>query len=192
MKTSIKSLMALLSYHELTEMLLKQFKLISPDLYNRIDSIKDAKGRLTDVFVKFIPRDEALELAGGITYMSRSYEDSDACFSEYGKHSVSIKIWIFDRALFALAHEFGHVSYQVPNLNSYAGYYKSVYQLYSAESKHLGHSGGDRSGRNAVTFENKFKKDHLYYIRFRNDDAPLESPLGLVSEIKKKAGNVRY
>ncbi|MBA4054942.1 MAG: hypothetical protein C0490_09540, partial [Marivirga sp.] len=85
MKTSIKNLIALQSYYELTEELLKQFKLISPDLYNRIDSIKDAKGRPTDVFVKFIPRDEASVMAGGVTYMSRSDEDTDACFSEYGK-----------------------------------------------------------------------------------------------------------
>lgn len=192
MKTSIKRLIALQSYYELTEELLKQFKLISPDLYDRIDSIKDAKGRPTNIFVKFIPRDEALVMAGGITLMSRSDEDTDACFSEYGKHSVSIKIWIFDRALFALAHEFGHVNYQVPNLETYAGYYKRVYQPYFTDSKHLGHSGNDRSGRSASTFENKFKKDHRYYLRFRNDDTPFESPMSLIGELKKKASNVRY
>lgn len=192
MKTGIRNLIALQSYYELTEELLKQFKLISPELYNRMDSIADAKGRPTDVFVKFIPRDEALVMAGGVTYMSRSDEDRDACFSEYGKHTVSIKIWIFERALFALAHEFGHVNYQVPNLETYTGYYKRVYQPYSTESKHLGHSESDRSGKNALAFETKFKKDHLYYLRFRNDNTPLESPVSLAGEIKKKVSNVRY
>lgn len=190
MKTGIRNLIALQCYYELTEELLKQFELISPELYNRMDSIVDAKGRPTDVFVKFIPRDEALIMAGGVTHMSRSDEDRDACFSEYGKHSVSIKIWIFDRALFALAHEFGHVSYQVPNLETYIGYYKRVYQSYSTESRHLGHSGNDRSGKSALAFENKFKKDHLCYLRFRNDDTPFESPVSLAGEIKKKVSSV--
>ena len=103
------------SHYELTEELLKQFKHISPDLYNRIDSIRDAKGRFTDVYVKFIPREEASIMAAGITRMAQSDEDKDACFSEYGKHSVSVKIWISSKALLVLSHELGHVNYQVPN-----------------------------------------------------------------------------
>src|SRR5688572_18816798 len=58
-KTNINDLIVYQSHYELTEELLMQFKLISPSLYNRIDSIKDAKGRVTDVYVKFIPREEA-------------------------------------------------------------------------------------------------------------------------------------
>src|SRR5687767_12225671 len=49
-KNNIKILMVRQSYYELTEELLKQFKSISPNLYNSIDSIKDAKGRFTDVY----------------------------------------------------------------------------------------------------------------------------------------------
>ena len=67
MKASINDLIIYQSHYELTEELLKQFKRISPGLYNRIDSIKDAKGRFTDVYVKFIPREEALVMAAGIT-----------------------------------------------------------------------------------------------------------------------------
>src|SRR5688572_12055865 len=92
MKTSLKKLIAYQSYYDLTEELLNQFKLISPGLYNRIDSIKDAKGRSTDVYVKLIPREEATVMAAGVTNMAQSDQDSDACFSEYGKHSVSVKI----------------------------------------------------------------------------------------------------
>src|SRR5688500_11619084 len=83
MKKSIADLRIYQSYYELTEELLNQFKSISPSLYNRIDSIKDAKGRFTDVYVKFIPREEATIKAGGVTYMSRSDRDKDASFSEY-------------------------------------------------------------------------------------------------------------
>ena len=185
-KISINDLISYESYYELTEELLKQFRIISPNLYNRVDSIKDAKGRPTDVYVKFIPREEALIMAGGITTMSRSDEDKDACFSEYGKHTVSIKIWIFSKGLFALSHELGHVNYQVPNLEKYTEYYKKVYRPYVTESNHIGHAANDRSGMNASTFEREFKKDYLDYIKFRNDGMPLDSPLVLAGEIKRK------
>src|SRR5688572_10668413 len=99
MKASIHNLIIYQSHYELTEELLKQFKRISPGLYNRIDSIKDAKGRFTDVYVKFIPRNEASIMAAGITRMAQSDDDEDACFSEYGKHSVSVTVWIFSKSL---------------------------------------------------------------------------------------------
>jgi len=185
-KASINNLIAIQSYYELTEELLKQFKCISPSLYNRIDSIKDAKGRFTDVYVKFIPREDASVMAAGITYMARSDEDKDACFSEYGKHSVSIKIWIFSKALFALSHELGHVNYQVPNLETYAEYYKKEYPPSSTESNCVGHSAADPSGRNATTFERDFRKDFVNNLKFGKDNARLESPLVLMEEIKRK------
>lgn len=186
MKTSINRLIAYQSYYELTEELLDQFKHISPNLYNRIDSIKDAKGRPTDVYVKIIPREEALVMAAGITYMSQSNEDKDACFSEYGKHSVSIKIWFFSQALFALSHELGHASYQIPNLETYVEYYKKEYSSLSTESNCIGHSIDDQSGKNASIFEKEFKKDYLNNSKFRNGNARLESPLVLMEEIKRK------
>ena len=186
-KTSIKNLLAYQSYYELTEGLLKQFKLISPGLYNRLDSIKDAKGRFTDVYVKFIPREEALVMAAGVTSMAQSDEDKDACFSEYGKHSVSIKIWLFSQALFVLSHELGHVNYQVPNLEAYTEYYKKEYSV--AESNRIGHSAKDPSGKNATTFEKEFWRDYLDYLKFRKSDTRLESPHVLMKEIKKKVTN---
>lgn len=189
MRTIIKNLIAYQSYYELTEKLLKQFKHISPALYNRIDSIKDAKGRFTDVYVKFIPREEATVMAGGVTYMSQSDADKDACFSEYGKHSVLIKIWLFSEALFALSHELGHVNYQVPNLKTYTEFYKTMYPSSLTESNRMGHGVRDLSGKNATTFEKEFKKDHLNYLKFRKGDTPLESPYVLMKEIRRKVYN---
>lgn len=191
MKKSIEDLRIYQSYYELTEELLKQFKSISPSLYNQIDSIKDAKGRFTDVYVKFIPREEATIMAGGVTYMSRSDRDKDASFSEYGKHSVSIKIWLFNEALFALAHELGHVNYQVPNLKTYTEYYQEVYQSLLAKSNHLGHAGNDLSGKNAKAFEKEFKKEYLNRLKFRNEAIRLESPFVLMREIEKKVNGSR-
>ena len=189
MKASLKNLIAYQSYYELTEELLKQFKRISPGLYNRIDSIKDAKGRFTDVYVKFMPREEASLMNAGITSMAQSYDDKDACFSEYGKHSVSIKIWRFSQALFVLSHELGHVNYQVPNLETYSEYYKKVYPSLLTESNGIGHWFNDPSGKNATTFEKEFKKSYLNYLKFRKNDTRLESPLVLMEEIKRKVNN---
>jgi hypothetical protein len=192
MKNSIKDLMAIEFYYELTDELMKQFKLISPGLYDRVDAITDAKGRPTDVYVKFIPREEALVMAGGITRMSRSDEERDACYSEYGKHTVSIKVWIFNKALFALAHELGHVSYQVPNIETYTDYYKGMYRPYTTESNHMGHAGTDGSGKSASAFEKEFTRAYRNYFKHRHPGTTLDSPLVLVEEIKRKANNVRY
>ena len=186
MKASINNMIIHQSHYELTEELLKQFKRISPGLYNRIDSIKDAKGRFTDVYVKLIPREEAIVMAAGTTQMSQSKEDMDACFSEYGKHSVSVKIWISSKALFVLSHELGHVNYQVPNFVSYIKYYKREYSPLIKDSNCVGHSAADRSGRNATIFEKEFKKDYLYNLKFGKDDTRLESPLVLMEEIRRK------
>jgi hypothetical protein len=188
-KATINTLIAHQSYYELTQEMLKQFKLISPGLYNRIDSIKDSKGRPTDVYVKFIPREEAAIMAGGITRMAQSNKDMDACFSEYGQNSVSIKIWLFGQALFALAHELGHVNYQVPNLEAYSKYYKNAYASSLTDSNRLGHSTEDLSGKDAAAFEKEFRSDYLNYIKFRKGDSRLQSPFVLMHEIKRKVNN---
>ena len=187
MKATIHGLIIYQSHYELTEELLKQFKYISPGLYNRIDSIKDAKGRFTDVYVKFIPREEAIVMAAGITQMAQSDEDIDACFSEYGKHSVSVKIWISSKSLFVLSHELGHVNYQVQNFKTYIAYYKTEYSSLFTNSNCVGHSAADRSGSNATSFEKEFKKDYVNNLKFRRGDTRLESPLVLMEEIKRKA-----
>ena len=189
MKARIDELIIYQSHYELTEELLNQFKHISPDLYYRIDSIRDAKGRFTDVYVKFIPRKEASIMAAGITRMAQSDEDEDACFSEYGKHSVSITVWIFAKSLLVLSHELGHVNYQVPNLSAYIEYYRNEYVPGLTESNYRGHTADDPSGRNASSFERAFRKDYFNYLRFGNKGVPLESPTALVVEIKRR---VRY
>ena len=192
MKASIHDLIIYQSHYELTEELLKQFKRISPGLYNRVDSIKDAKGRFTDVYVKFIPREEAIVMAAGITQMAQSDEDIDACFSEYGKYSVSIKIWISSKSLLVLSHELGHVNYQVPNFETYIKYYKTEYSSLFRNSNCVGHSPTDQSGKYASIFVREFRKNYVNYLKVRNDDTPLESPQVLVGEIKRKVNDMTY
>ena len=97
------------------------------DLYNEIDTIKDIKGRAVNVFVKFIPTDATEVKAWGTTYMRQVENDQDGYLSEYGELTVSVKIWIVNNALLVLAHELGHVKYQVPNLANYFEYYRKNY-----------------------------------------------------------------
>jgi hypothetical protein len=186
-KSRIDNLIIYKAHYELTEQLLKQFKFISPGLYNRIDSIRDARGRFTDVYVKFIPREEATIMAAGITRMSQSNDDEDACFSEYGKHSVSVTVWIFSKSLFVLSHELGHINYQVPSFSNYTEYYKTKYIPSLSEPNHRGHTASDPSGRNALIFEREFRKDYVNYLKFRNNENLMASPNVLVGEIKRKA-----
>jgi hypothetical protein len=191
-KSRIDNLIVYQSHFELTEELLNQFKRISPDLYHSIDSIRDARGRFTDVYVKFIPRENASIMAAGITRMAQSDEDDDACFSEYGKHSVSVTVWIFSKSLHVLSHELGHVGYQVPHLSTYTEYYKNEYVPAFTESNYRGHTSNDPSGKSALSFEREFRKDYFNYLKYRNNGVPMASPGVLVVEIKRKVNDERY
>jgi hypothetical protein len=186
MKARMEELITYQSYYELTENLLNQFKVISPAIFNKIDSIKDAKGRPTDTYVQFIPREEGLVMPAGTTYMAQSNEDEDACHSEYGKQTVVVKVWVFDKALFVLSHELGHVDYQVPNLAAYTEYYKKVYPLFLTESSYIGHECNDSSGKNAKVFETMFKKDYMNFLKSRGRNEAPGSPLALIQQIRKR------
>ena len=172
-----------LAYYELTEMLLMQFKIISPDLFEEINTIIDKKGRPVIVYVKFIPEDEAEIRAWGVTYINQVETDSDAYRSEYGDNTVSVKIWVVNKALLVLAHELGHVKYLVPHLASYVRYHKENY----TENPHfgdVGHNPGDPSGKNAKVYEKRFREEYDVFLECVNER--YQNPLLLRETIKKK------
>ena len=171
-----------ISYYELTNCLIQQFKIIAPELYAEIDSIKDKKRRPINVYIKFIPQDETKVKAWGTTYIEQQKTDKDGYLSDYGVNSVSIKIWIVSNALLVLAHELGHVKYQVPNLASYVEYYKSHYPT-AKILDYIGHEPGDPSGTSAVIFEKRFKKEYAGYLKTPKEK--IQSPLVLIEWIKK-------
>ncbi len=127
-----------ISFYDLTENLLNQFKIIAPKLYAEIDTISDRKGRPVHVYVKFVPVDATKVKAWGITYLNQVENDKDAYLSEYGAFTVSIKIWIVPKALLVLSHELGHVKYQIPNLASYMNFHKKCYK--DEVSNYIGHN----------------------------------------------------
>jgi len=180
----IKALVNYISYFELTEDLLSQFKLVAPDLYNEIDSIKDRRSRPTDVFVKFIAPEEAKVQAWGITNLSSAPADPDSYNSEYGEGTVSVKIWIVAKALLVLAHEFGHIKYQVPNLAGYREYYQSTYRPGFVEPNWIGHDKADVSGWSADLYAKRFLKEYAGCVR-QGSIRP-QSPIALRDVIKKR------
>ena len=71
-QSSIATLVDHISYYELTESLLIQFKTIAPELYAEIDTITDRLGRPVNVYIRFVPIDGTDVKAEGTTYMDQS------------------------------------------------------------------------------------------------------------------------
>ena len=71
-QSSIAILVDHVSYYELTESLLIQFKTIAPELYAEIDTITDRLGRPVNVYIRFVPIDGTDVKAEGTTYMDQS------------------------------------------------------------------------------------------------------------------------
>lgn len=166
-------------YHELTERLLQQFRIVSPGIYYQVDSIKDAQGRPVDVYVKFLPMEKMNgSIAGGTNV---PMEDGDAYSSSYGLHTVSVQIVLGNDALSLLAHEFGHVTYQVPNIATYRKFYSKQYQRLTNDSEAIGHHHTDPSGQKAFEFQRRFR---IEYDR-NSKDQKFYRPIALLQEISK-------
>lgn len=155
---AINKHLQVIAYYQLTQVLLRQLRMISPDMYDEIDQLRDKRGRLTDIYVRFIPEEKSSLLLSGASFFQTSPRDEDASQSRFGELTVSIDVWICDTALNLLAHEFGHVKYIVPNLAAYRHYYMDAYNR-AVSANRLGHSPSDASGRMAYVFGHRFLRD---------------------------------
>ncbi len=169
-------------YHELTERLLFQFKLMSPELYYEIDSIKDAQSRSVDVYVKFLPGEKKLGNIAGTTNIPLDSE-GDAYSSNYGPHTVATSIVAENHALSLLAHEFGHIKYQVPNIANYRKFYIKHYKVVSPDSEGIGHDHMDPSGQKASEYEKQFRLNLDSYLK-NNGEKP-QRLMALIESIEK-------
>jgi hypothetical protein len=183
MKNNINKLAAYISYFELTEELLNQFKTIAPEMYYEIDTLKDNLGHEVTIYVKFVSEKEIEHGAPGTTNLAHADIDKNIYSSEYGPHTVSIKIASVTKALIFLAHEFGHVRYQVPNLGSYTEFYSSYYQSTTFDSKYIGHNSNDPSGHSAIKFEILFRLNYKVYLKARK--LKPENPVARLHQIRK-------
>ena len=188
MESSVETLVNHISFYDLTENLLNQFKIISPRLYAEIDTISDRKGRPVHVYVKFVPVDATKVKAWGTTYLNQVKNDKDAYLSEYGELTVSIKIWLVPKALLVLSHELGHVKYQIPNLASYIDFHKKYYK--GELSNFMGHHPHDPSGKTAVHTEKIFQKEYFYFLK--NTHEKIQNPLILLAKIRKGMNPKHY
>ena len=165
--------------------MIEQFKTIAPELYHVIDTIQDKKGRPVDVYIQFVPFQGTERKAFGSTYFDQMDGDEDMAISEFGKSSVSIKVWTVHQALFVLAHEFGHISYQIPNLASYVNYYRERYRSKSNDRYSIiGHSEDDPSGKSALEFDSRFRKQYIKYLKLAKHK--IDTPRIVLSKIKNE------
>lgn len=158
-------------YFQQTENLLQQFQEIAPELYHEIDSIMDRKERVIDVYVKLVPESKMKRPVGGITNIDHVADDTDAYRSHYGDYSVSVKIRMIQPALSILAHEFGHIKYQVPHLADYFQYYNLHYRNQLTHLKLIGHNADDSSGESADAYVKRFKTCYRNYLRVKRGGA---------------------
>jgi hypothetical protein len=178
----IGSLTEYLLYYDVTSGLLERFKDISPVLYAEVDGLLDSKGRSVDVYVKFRPLEDAASDIPGIVSFYPSGPDRSGCRSEFGYGSVSVEVWLSNNALSVLSHEFGHLTYIVPNLSTYLPFYKQA-EYSHCNSSSFGHSAGDMSGLNALRFEKRFR---ISYADYRKDNANQSlSPLAVLNICKR-------
>ncbi len=84
MKAKINKLVEYISYFELTETLLHQFKDVAPEMYDEIDALKDNTGQPVTVFVRFVPELEMQRGAAGTTNLNHDENDKNIYWSEYG------------------------------------------------------------------------------------------------------------
>ena len=183
LKTRINQHIDFIGNYQLTVQLLEQFRLISPGLYNEIDSIKDKTGRPVDVYVKFVQANLLPEPLSALTSVQQHEGDEHCYMSEYGLNSVSIRIAIQKKSLRILAHEFGHVKYIVPNLSAYLKYSIPYAKSVRHNSGHFGHDSGDPSGLNAQSYETKFRNDYYKFVRNRNNTT--YNPIAVLQRTKK-------
>jgi hypothetical protein len=159
----IDSLNQIILNYEITENLLNQFRTIAPELFNEIDTIKNVYGEKTDVYVKFLPDENMIESQLGRTLMGPCLDDENICYSEHGIRTVLVLIYTRIKSLFVLAHEFGHVKYQVPHLASYLFYFKKTYLDQPYDRYLIGHFPTDPSGKVALSYERRFRKYYKTY-----------------------------
>lgn len=164
-KKKMKTCVDFMLHYRLTKELLHQLRIISPGLYAEIDNLKDRQGRDVDVYIKLVPHKIAVPLLTAASFYWPNKTDPDACYSEYGHQSVSLKLGVTSRTLRLLYHEFGHIQYIVPNLATYTKFYRQHYDWRSVDLSKIGHAPHDESGKNAEVYEKKFCKDYRRYLK---------------------------
>lgn len=148
-----------------TEQLISDIKSIDSELFELVSNVTNSEGTITQVFIKYVDRSskECKDLGGthftasGYTVVGQWKTNKNICTSVYGANTISIIIVKGCDAPFALAHEFAHVLYMVPHLNSYLSFLKNTSMI---EKFNSGHSPYDPSYAFIKSVESSFKNKH--------------------------------
>ncbi len=113
--------------------------------------------------------EDEIGLKGAIatTNVNQSDSSNKIYHSEYGDYSVSVKIAHTNekRELLFLAHEFGHVRYQVPNISTYAKYYRQTYLNRYYDCPEKGHFTNDPSLKSVQAILKEYKKSLKQHVK---------------------------
>lgn len=164
-----------------TEALISTVKQIDSDLYEAVSMVTNAEGTLTHVYVRCVSRLEK-EFADYVNYhfnakaytsVSMAKDNEHACCSKYGTNTVTTTIAKNESEIIALAHEFAHVLYVVPNLKTYTAFINRITNGLTAKSYGRGHHPCDPSRQFMETIENRFKDNYLNYLNNPESDKVL-------------------
>ena len=120
--------------------------------------------------------------AAASTNLACLEDDKNVYLSDYGPNTVSVKIASMPKALLLLAHEFGHVNYQVAHLSSYMDYYAANYLNGEFVSTFIGHNITDPSGMMASHYESVWRRCYLIYLR---TNGKLDNLIGMLHKIQR-------
>lgn len=154
-----------------TAELLTTFEFIDPQLYSQVSKVTNAEGTLTHVYVRYVDKssDEFFYFtrehfnAKAYTSVSPSNENPKVCASLNGTNTITITIGIGCDEIKALAHEFAHVLYIVPNLKEYVYFMKYLNKKTNPTAQH-GHSWNDSSSAFLKSIEDSFTARYENYL----------------------------
>jgi len=155
-----------------TEALISTVKQIDSELYEAVSTVTNAEGTLTHVYVRCVGRLEK-EFANYVNYYfnakaytsaSPAKENEHVCRSLYGVNSIAISVAKGESEIIALAHEFAHVLYVVPNLKTYTAFIDKITNGLTAKRFGRGHHPCDPSRHFMETIENRFKEKYVNYL----------------------------
>jgi len=170
-----------------TESLLGRFESIDPELYGEVSNVSNAEGTMTHVYVRYVSKSskEFAYLsnnhfpAQAYTSVSPTENNCNVCASFYGENTIAVTIGIGCNEILALAHEFAHVLYIVPNLKDYTYFMNYLNKKVNQTSCH-GHSLNDPSRGFMKSVLNKFALNYERYLSKNEMDMNLvDSKLNL-------------
>ncbi|MDN5203403.1 hypothetical protein QQ008_18595 [Fulvivirgaceae bacterium BMA10] len=167
MKGVLKQMLAkrddLLRNYNRTQEIILTLKLIDPVLFNEIDQIKDKEGSRVAVYVKAIDKFGEKNGIYATTNLDQCKGNENIYTSPYGDRTVSVTVNSGQEAVLLLAHEFGHVKYQVPNLAFYYKYFKETYLKDGFNPAVPGHFSKDPSRLSVKKTLTRFKRLYRQY-----------------------------